>query len=1725
MAISSSFLSNVTVETLVVAGGGGGGTNYNLRGAGGGAGGLVYIGNLQIPAGTTANVIVGSGGNVSARGGDSAILPYTPTYSHWFNGYSTYDYLTATIPTTTVTTTAAGSLFFVSSSLQYLSIPSNSAFDQNGQFTWECWFYTTNISSGYIWGILQSGMLGLAVGNGGVPGKLYVDKSFVGVQITSTTTITTNTWYHVAVCFDGTNTRLFLNGGLEGTVAGGGAVSAAPLWIGNYNNGALYFNGYITNFRITKAPLYVAAFTPPSLPVTNLLNTKFLLLVANDANKIIDSSPSALTVTNNGSATFTSTVVPTRTITSSTINVTTSAAGSLSFNGISQYLSITGTTSGPLDLAAGAGNWTVELWVYPRSVTGEQVFFWKGGTTGSVNPSYAAFMSGSGGQFIVGDGAAAGANINFPAGTFAINTWHHFALVRSGTNFTAWVNGAVAGTPFTTAFTMSNTGNNTLTIGSSVADGSTRYFNGLITNFRIVKGTAVYTSAFVPILPITNLFATSLLLLVKSDANKIVDSSINNTVITNVNAATFSATVPSVTSAVAPLSFLYNDFTVEAWIYLNAYGATATGIIETRTGVVAQPWAFGLNGTSLDFYWGTGSTTRVTSSMRVPSGQWTHVAATRLNGVVNLYINGFQDINYVNAGVVMTQSSNTVWIGNYRDGAATGQNTYSANVYISNLRTVNGTAVYTANFTPQTTNLSNIAGTTMLTLQNSTLVDNGLYNLPIVKYYGSVSPSIFSQSTPSTDGYASVYFNGATMLQYANSAALTTIAAVDISLNQFTVTSPAAVPSTVAAAPAITPLDTYNSMSFTASSQYFLIAANSQTAFQSNNFTIELWVYLTNGAANTLYPFYTNYTTFGANSIYFGKHTVASGTVCVYIGTYSQAGPLLQEAALPASNVWIHYALVRNGGTFTLYKNGNVSVSSSAYNGSVTSTTNPNYIGVAGDVPATYQFLGYMSNFRIVSNVAVYTGKFTVPTAPLTITQSSGGANISAITGTQTSLLLQPAAGWTAECWVNPSGDYGTYRTVFAKRVTTSATTEFEGYLRTGTGVISFYNGTNYESTTTLTANTWSHCAWVYTGTNIVIYVNGTQVYTSAVTITTNTEPIIIGGARGYSEYFLGFLSNFRFTRGIVYTGNFTRPTTPLRATQTVSGNIAAITGNASSRTNLLVLQSSTYKDNSANNYLYGYTYTINTGTPLIKTDVVPFVDPVRGVIAYGGGGGGFNDNTPNANSGGSSGASWNPGYTALSSSQPTTSYYNGVAYANTGFGNVGGVGGGAQPYGGGGGGAGSAGDSVSVGTANGGIGRQYTISGVPTYYAGGGSSAGYPLNAGYQLSLGGLGGGGQGDNSVWAAAQVTGYAGSTGTVNVTANGTPYTGGGGGSGGYGGSGIVVMRYLGTQIATGGTVTSIGGYTIHTFTTAGTFTIAANISVGSAGGNGGPYAGGGGGAAGYLGFGGNGAAGASLAAGSYGIGGGAGGGGSSATFGGGGGGVDIWGLGGYSGAGGAAGQPGTGGSPEIILGLTGNGAQPGFGSNGGLYGGGGGGGVTSSLDTSQGWGANGAFALVYSTTSSTYTYPYISPINLVYLGNLQSTNTTAIGSNVAVIVLDNTVDQQVYNALGYGPTNANSNVAYEYPTNNNTALVTIARAPVAGNNIVGSTDINITVNYQAEWMLRNSDPAFPATYDKPFNYQYAQPITTTNDPRKLTLKATYITKTGTQDDSTEPDQYL
>ena len=63
-----------------------------------------------------------------------------------------------------------------------------------------------------------------------------------------------------------------------------------------------------------------------------------------------------------------------------------------------------------------------------------------------------------------------------------------------------------------------------------------------------------------------------------------------------------------------------------------------------------------------------------------------------------------------------------------------------------------------------------------------------------------------------------------------------------------------------------------------------------------------------------------------------------------------------------------------------------------------------------------------------------------------------------------------------------------------------------------------------------------------------------------------------------------------------------------------------------------------------------------------------------------------------------------------------------------------------------------------------------------------------------------------------------------TGGTNTGGGGGGAGGFGGGPGGNGGSGIVIVRYLGTVLkGSGGTVTTSGGYTYHTFTSSGSFT--------------------------------------------------------------------------------------------------------------------------------------------------------------------------------------------------------------------------------------------------------------------------------------------------------------
>jgi len=168
------------------------------------------------------------------------------------------------------------------------------------------------------------------------------------------------------------------------------------------------------------------------------------------------------------------------------------------------------------------------------------------------------------------------------------------------------------------------------------------------------------------------------------------------------------------------------------------------------------------------------------------------------------------------------------------------------------------------------------------------------------------------------------------------------------------------------------------------------------TAFDQNSgaWTVESFVYPTANIEEYIYM--QNSVGFLGIAYYYGNFRVDQR------GTYRISSP-----STYALNNWYHVAMTYDGaGTVTLWVNG-VSVGTWASSGLVASTLTTQ-IGCA--VTGFNPFIGNISNMRVVKGVAVYTGAFTPPTAPLATTQGSG-TNISAITGTQTQLLLNTYQG------------------------------------------------------------------------------------------------------------------------------------------------------------------------------------------------------------------------------------------------------------------------------------------------------------------------------------------------------------------------------------------------------------------------------------------------------------------------------------------------------------------------------------------------------------------------------------------------------------------------------------------------------------------------------------------------------------------------------------------
>ena len=93
-------------------------------------------------------------------------------------------------------------------------------------------------------------------------------------------------------------------------------------------------------------------------------------------------------------------------------------------------------------------------------------------------------------------------------------------------------------------------------------------------------------------------------------------------------------------------------------------------------------------------------------------------------------------------------------------------------------------------------------------------------------------------------------------------------------------------------------------------------------------------------------------------------------------------------------------------------------------------------------------------------------------------------------------------------------------------------------------GTLYFGDGSNTTSGSGITKNAWHHVAGIRDGGAKKLYLDGNLIKENACSVNHSTSTLTIGsyatGGGDYEPY--GYISNFRYVRGVVYISNFTPP-------------------------------------------------------------------------------------------------------------------------------------------------------------------------------------------------------------------------------------------------------------------------------------------------------------------------------------------------------------------------------------------------------------------------------------------------------------------------------------------------------------------------------------------------------------------------------------------------------
>ncbi len=300
-------------------------------------------------------------------------------------------------------------------------------------------------------------------------------------------------WHHIVVQRNVSTLSIYVNGisqNLTTFASGGSSIAWSDTF--NFNNTTATFDKigdavaqnqpfYLSNVRIIRGvALYSGStITVPTQSFAATTSTSLLLKFAN--GKISDKSATTI-LQSVGDVRVSTTQIK-------------YGSGSLFFDGVGDYLSIPNNNV----FNFGAGDFTVEFWIYPLAyggtTAGAQIF-------GTVNGSQAGYSINLGqdiNSFRVISNASgtwtSDATVSAGNGP-ALNTWTHIAVVRQGASLRIYKNGISVAS--SSAMLNKNYSGTTAIIGRYSDGATTRDFNGYIDDLRISKGIARYTSNFTP---------------------------------------------------------------------------------------------------------------------------------------------------------------------------------------------------------------------------------------------------------------------------------------------------------------------------------------------------------------------------------------------------------------------------------------------------------------------------------------------------------------------------------------------------------------------------------------------------------------------------------------------------------------------------------------------------------------------------------------------------------------------------------------------------------------------------------------------------------------------------------------------------------------------------------------------------------------------------------------------------------------------------------------------------------------------------------------------------------------------------------------------------------------------------------------------------------------------------------------------------------------------------